>query len=136
LLKFDGHRLLKDCVADLNRILVAEPALYQNQFNIDGFEWVDLNHRAESIVVYKRMGKTSADDVLVILNMTPVVRSDWEVYVTGKKYKKEIFNSDAVKYWGSGNVYNPVIRCELMDNTQKEYRLIVNLPPLSGIILK
>ena len=128
--------MLKDCIADLNKLLKAEAGLYEKQFSPEGFEWVDLDHRAESVIVFKRKGKTNADDVLVMLNMTPVVRNDWEIIVTGKKYKKEIFNSDAVKYWGSGNVYNPVIRCELRDNTQKEYRLIVNLPPLSGIILK
>src|SRR5213075_3106975 len=92
LLQFDAHRLLKDCVADLNGLLRSEPALYQNQFNIDGFEWVDLHHRAESVIAYKRKGKKNADDLLVILNMTPVVRNNWEIEVSGKPYKTEIFN--------------------------------------------
>jgi 1,4-alpha-glucan branching enzyme len=136
LLQFDGHRLLKECVGDLNKLLKAEPALHKNQFNIEGFEWVDLNHRAESVIVFKRKGGTKGDDLLIILNMTPVVRNDWEVYVTGKKYKEEIFNSDQQKYWGTGDVFNPEIRCELVDKTEKKYKLIVNLPALSGIILK
>ena len=136
LLQFDCHRLLKDCVAELNRLLKSEPALYQNQFNIQGFEWVDLNHRAESVVVYKRKGKKRGDDLLVILNLTPVVRNDWETEVTGKRYLKEIFNSDSKLYWGTGDVYNPDIRSELIDKNQKKYRLTVNLPALGGIILK
>ena len=57
LLQYDGHRMLKDCVRDLNFLLRGEPALYENQFNIYGFEWVDLNHRAESVVCYRRKGK-------------------------------------------------------------------------------
>jgi 1,4-alpha-glucan branching enzyme len=117
-------------------LLKKEPALYENQFKIDGFEWIDLNHRAESVIVYKRKGKKKADDVLVILNMTPVVRNDWEIYTQGKEYTVEIFNSDALKYWGTGNVYNPDIRCELIDKERKEYKLTVNLPPLAGVILK
>jgi len=136
LLQYDGHRLLKDCVTDLNKLLQSEPALYENQFNIYGFEWIDLNHRDESVIVYKRMGKEKAGDLLIILNMTPVVRNDWEIYVGEKAYAKEIFNSDKTIYWGNGNVYNPEIRSELVDKAQKRYKLIVNLPPLACIILK
>jgi 1,4-alpha-glucan branching enzyme len=136
LLQYDGHRLLKDCIADLNKLLRSEPAMYENQFNIHGFEWVDLNHRAETVTVYKRKGKKRSDDLLVILNMTPVVRNDWEIYVGEKAYTKEIFNSDKIIYRGSGDVYNPEIRCELVDKDQKKYRIRVNLPPLACIILK
>lgn len=136
LLNFDSHRLLRNCVASLNQLLKAEPALYQYQFNHKGFEWVDLDHRQETVVAYKRKGKKRADDLLVILNLTPVVRKDWEVIVSGKKYSREIFNSDAKEYWGSANVFNPDIRSQTLDVRQKKYKLLVNLPPLSGIILK
>jgi 1,4-alpha-glucan branching enzyme len=136
LLQFDAHRLLKDCVSDLNGLLRAEPALFENQFNKFGFEWVDLEHRQESVIAYLRKGKQKEDDILVILNMTPVVRMDWEIYVKEKPYKAEIFNSDKAIYWGTGNVYNPEIRCELVDKAQKIYRLRVNLPALASIILK
>jgi 1,4-alpha-glucan branching enzyme len=136
LLQYDGHRLLKDYVRNLNRLLKAEPAMFQNQFSLKGFEWVDLNHRQESVVVYKRKGNKKTDDLLVILNLTPVVRQDWEVYADGKVYTKEILNSDDKKFWGSANVFNPEIRCTLVDKGQKKYKLTVNLPPLGGIILK
>lgn len=136
LLQHDSHRLLKDCVADLNKILVAEPALFQNQFNIHGFEWVDLNHRAESVICYRRRGKKKTDDLLIVLNLTPVVRNDWDIYVQNKAFTKEIFNSDSTKYWGTGNVFNPDIRSELVDKDEKLYKLTLNLPPLAAIILK
>ena len=136
LLQFDCHRLLKDCLADLNKLLKDEPALHEQQFNMDGFQWVDLNHREESVVVYKRIGKKKGNELLVILNLTPVVRNDWEIWVSGKPYTKEIFNSDKKIYWGTGDVFNPDIRCELVDKNQKMYKLTVNLPPLSGIVLK
>lgn len=136
LLQFDGHRLLKDCVSDLNKLLKAEPALYQNQFNKSGFEWIDLNHRQESVIVFRRMSKQKDEDLLIILNMTPVVREDWEVTVSGKPYTQEIFNSDKTIYFGTGNIYNPGIRSVLIDKEKKSYRLKVNLPPLAGIILK
>ena len=136
LLQHDKHKKLKDCVADLNKLLRNEPALYQNQFNIYGFEWVDLDHREESVAVYRRKGKEKDDDLLVILNMTPIVRQDWEIYIRGKSYEKEIFNSDKAIYWGTGNVYNPDIRCELIDKEQEIFRIRINLPPLAGLVLK
>jgi 1,4-alpha-glucan branching enzyme len=136
LLQYDAHRLLKACVADLNKLLRDEPAMYQEQFNTNGFAWVDLEHRAESVISFKRSGRKKKDDILVILNMTPVVRMDWEIEVSGKHYKQEIFNSDKTIYWGTGDVFNPAIRSKLVDKDQKIYRLTVNLPALGGIILK
>lgn len=136
LLQYDCHRMLKDCVTGLNNLLRNEPALYENQFSIYGFEWVDLNHRSETVVVYRRKGKNKEDDLLIILNLTPVVHNDWDVYVTGKAFSMEIFNSDAKKYWGTGDVYNPTIRCERSDDENETYKITVNLPPLAAIILK
>ncbi len=136
LLQFDCHRLLKDCVTELNRLLKSEPALYQEQFNVKGFEWVDLNHRDDSVIAYRRKGKLKSDDLLIILNMTPVVRNDWQLEVTGRRYTTEIFNSDKKNYWGTGDVNNPEIRSQLIDKNQKKYKLTVNLPALAGIILK
>jgi 1,4-alpha-glucan branching enzyme len=123
-------------VKDLNNLLQTNPALYENQFNIHGFEWVDLYHRDECVIVYGRKGKNKEDDLLIILNLTPEPRLDWEIYLTGKTYSSEIFNSDSEKYWGSGDVYNPTIRQELVNEDEKKYRLIVNIPPLAGIVLK
>jgi 1,4-alpha-glucan branching enzyme len=103
---------------------------------MDGFEWVDVNHRDESVIVYKRKGKKSSDDLLIILNLTPVPRMDWEIEVQGKSFTKEIFNSDSTKYWGSGTVYNPAVRKMVLNREEKKYKIMVNLPALSGIILK
>ena len=136
LLQYDAHRGLQTCVKDLNKLLVAQEALYKKQFSPDGFEWVDLNHREESVVVYKRTGRQTEDDLLIILNLTPVVRTDWQITVKGKIYREELFNSDAAKYGGAGTVYNPELRVETVDATENSYKLVVNLPPLAGIILK
>jgi 1,4-alpha-glucan branching enzyme len=136
LLQFEPHKKLQTCVSDLNKLLTAQPALYENQFNIHGFEWVDLNHRQECVVVYRRKGKEEAEDLLVILNLTPVVRWNWSIEITGRTYEKEIFNSDAEKYGGSGHVSNPEPKSELLDKEEKKYRLIVHLPALAAIVLK
>ena len=137
LLEYDPHRLLLECVKELNTVYRETPSFYEKQFEPAGFEWVDLGHRNESIVVYKRMGTNPEDDALVILNMTSVPRYGFEVTVKDKKEWKEIFNSDSKEYWGSGDVYNKEIECTLEDDNVKEtYKMMINLPPLAGIILK
>ncbi len=136
LLQFEPHSGLKACVSDLNKLLRDEPALYENQFTVYGFEWIDLNHRAESVIVYRRKGEKPKNDLLIILNLTPEVRRDWKVYANGKSEWTEIFNSDAKKYWGTGNVFNPEILTTLVDKKEKRYEINLHLPPLGVIVLK
>lgn len=136
LLSESSHRLLQHCVKDLNHLYKKEPALYEKQFDSEGFEWIDLNHRDQCILVYKRKGNQEKDDLLVILNMKPQPWYDVEINVKGKKNWKEIFNSDSKDYWGAGDVYNPLVRSEVIDTEENTYKLTLNLPPLAGIILK
>ncbi|HEY6976274.1 MAG TPA: 1,4-alpha-glucan branching protein GlgB, partial [Chitinophagaceae bacterium] len=136
LLNFVSHGGIKYCVQKLNELYRNEPALYEKQFEPEGFEWIDLNHRSESVIVYKRKGKKHKDDVLVILNMTPVVHYDWEVHVHGKSEWKEIFNSDSKEFWGTGDAYNPDIKTEHVYKSDNWYKLKVHLPALAGIVLK
>jgi 1,4-alpha-glucan branching enzyme len=136
LLEFDLHSQLQQCICDLNGLLKDQPALYEEQFSMDGFEWLNLDFRQESIVSYRRKGKKPKNDLLIILNMTPVVRMDWQVKVKGKEFTKEIFNSDAKKYGGTGNIFNPVILFEKNEEEENSYLLHLNLPPLGAIIIK
>ena len=136
LLQHPSHGGMKYCVQQLNQLYQSEPALYEKQFEPGGFEWVDLNHRSDSVMVYKRKGKKEKDDVIVILNVTPVVRHDWEIYVHGKGKWTEIFNSDSKEFWGTGDVYNPTIQSKLVDKPSKCYQLKVHLPALGAVVLR
>jgi 1,4-alpha-glucan branching enzyme len=136
LVQFDPHKLLQACVRDLNLLYRSHPAFYEKQFDAAGFEWGDLSHRDEAVITYKRKCGKTKEEILVILNMTPVARHNWEVYVNGKENWKEIFNSDQEQYWGTGDVYNPVIKSELVNKKEKRYKLTLHLPPLAGIVLK
>jgi 1,4-alpha-glucan branching enzyme len=139
LLQFENHRKLQECVKDLNHLLTSQPALYQNQFNIHGFEWIDLNHREDCVIVYRRRGKNEDDDILVILNVAPLPKWDWEIELTGHFYQQELFNTDLQKYGGSGHVTNPHIRIYEQGAEEaeyKKYKLIINLPPMAALVLK
>ncbi|MFZ9661171.1 MAG: 1,4-alpha-glucan branching protein GlgB [Chitinophagaceae bacterium] len=136
LLQHDSHKKLQTCVKELCMLYRNEPALYEKQFDIGGFEWLNLDHRQESVITFKRKGDDPNNDILVILNMTPVVRKEWKFTVYGKSNWNEIFNSDAIKFWGTGDVYNPNIVSTLINEESEQYELTVHLPPLGGIVLK
>lgn len=136
LLQFDPHKKLQQCVKALNHLYKTEPALYECQFEPGGFEWIDLNHRAEGVMVYRRKGKNVEDDLLVILNTTPVVRLDWKVLVYDKEDWKEIFNSDKVEYHGSGHVYNPTPKVTLVDKNSSLYEINCHLPALGAVVFR
>jgi len=136
LLRFDCHKMLQECVKDLNRLYRDEPALHQLQFAFGGFEWVDLHHRSESVIAYRRKAKNRKKDLLIVLNMTPVVRRDWKLRVKGKPAWKEVFNSDSEKYWGTGKVFNPSPSCTLVDKKNRVFEINLHLPALGAVILQ
>ena len=136
LLDFESHGGMKYCVQKLNELYKNYPALYFNQFNTHGFEWIDLNHRTDGIMVYKRKGLKPKDEVLVVLNTTPMVRNDWEISLQGKYKWKEIFNSDSKEYWGTGDVFNPeLIIGKKVDSKSKWYKIKVHLPAFGAVVL-
>ena len=136
LLQFEPHKGLQTCVKDLCFLLREQPAMYEEQFHTHGFEWIDLNHRPESVIVYRRKGTDPKNDLLVILNMTPEVRHDWKVQVYGKEIWQEIFNSNDKKYWGTGDVFNPEILVTELDKNSALFEINVQLPPLGAIVLR
>lgn len=133
LLQFDPHKKLQKFVSVLCHLYREQPALYEKQFDADGFEWVDVNHRQESVMVYLRKGIQPIHDLLIILNMTPVVRNDWRVKIQEEGPWTEILNSDDRSFYGTGDVYNPIVRTVAEAEC---WQLLVNLPALGGIVLK
>ena len=136
LLAHPSHGGMKYCVQKLNELYTSKPALYELQFDPTGFEWIDLQHRSESVMAFKRKGKNPAHDIVVIINATPVVRHDWKISVQGKQEWQEIFNSDHQDFWGTGVVYNPLVPCVCVDAYKKWYELTLQLPALSAVVLQ
>ena len=136
LLQYEPHEKLKYCVQKLNELYRSIPALYEYQFDKRGFEWVDLDHRNECVIVYKRMGKKKKDDVLIIFNMTPVERYNWKIKIPGKSSWKQIFCSDDVEFWGTGKFSDQKVTTEIVDKKNKLYEINLTLPALSAIVLQ
>ncbi|MFN5423176.1 MAG: alpha amylase C-terminal domain-containing protein, partial [bacterium] len=136
LLQYDCHAGLKLCVRDLTHLLTSETALHQQQFSFEGFYWHDLDHREESIVAFKRIGKRKDDEIIVLLNMTPVERSAWVVNVDENTSWREIFNSDAKAYWGTGHFINDAVLSSKKGVNSNLDSIELCLPPLGAVLLK
>ncbi|MBS1744436.1 MAG: 1,4-alpha-glucan branching protein GlgB [Bacteroidetes bacterium] len=136
LLQHDSHHKMQLCVKDLNHIYRNEPAMYEYQFEQRGFEWIELNKREEGVVMYKRKGKHRDDDLLVILNLSNQVFTDWKMQVKGKNHWREIFNSNNIAYWGTGENTNEQLRINPIDKKKKICEIIVDIPALSAMIFR
>ncbi|MGI9441844.1 MAG: 1,4-alpha-glucan branching protein GlgB, partial [Rubripirellula sp.] len=136
LLDFENHRGVQQMVADLNRMVVENPALHQLDFSEDGFEWVDCLNARDSILVYLRKGLDCTPPLLVCANMTPVVRYDYEVGVPCSGYWKEIFNSDSTTYGGTNIGNFPGRETTGHGHHDRPDSILVNLPPLATTIFR
>lgn len=140
LLKWDSHRGIQKLVADLNHLLTSEKSLYQGDFHGSGFQWVDCQNAAASVLGYLRKTPNSESEVdehlLVCSNFTPVVR-DYRMGVPSPGKYVEIFNSDKTCYGGSGVENTSPIQA---DSNVPYHGLAASiplkLPPLATIILK
>lgn len=134
LLKHPTHAGLQQYVKALNHLYTSEPALFENQFDPNCFEWVHLADQENSIIVYARKG-VNGEVILVALNMTPIPREDYPIGIPWKHSFKEILSSDAPAYHGSGVVNKGTIKPRA-GSFGKPYDIILRLPPLGATILK
>lgn len=136
LLEHWPHEKLQECVRALNYHYRHEPALYLKQFEVDGFEWVDINHKEDGILVFKRKANAPKDDILVVMNITNIPKNQWEITLKGKNKWKEIFNTDDEKYFGSGNYLNPNPETKLIDKKLRRFKLKVNIGAFALMMFK
>jgi 1,4-alpha-glucan branching enzyme len=136
LLEHTKHQGIKKMVTALNRLYKYEPALYEKSFDESGFEWIEGGDAESSILAYLRKGFKSDDDVLVLLNLTPVFRKEWRIGLPTKGVWKILLNSDNQKFYGSAILNDTTIQSEEIAWHGKKHSALVNLPPLSGLVLK
>ena len=135
LLNDPGHAGLQRIVGDLNRLYAAEPALHEGDCEPWGFEWVIGDAAAISAFAYLRRAK-SGESVLVLLNMTPVVRHDFRIGVPEQGFWTELLNSDAGVYGGSDVGNAGGVEAEQVPAHGRDWSLNLTLPPLAALVLK
>jgi 1,4-alpha-glucan branching enzyme len=131
----EGHAGVMRFVGDLNRLYRAEPALHQLDFTPDGFEWVSDDSQT-SVLVFLRRPATGGTLLLVACNFTPVPRTNVVVGVPHDGLWREILNSDATNYGGSGWGNLGGVRAAPVPSNGRPHSVTLTLPPLSVIVLR
>lgn len=136
LLDYEVHKGAQTLVKDLNKLYKTEPALFEKQFSHEGFEWIDHSDHQNSVMTYVRKGNNEEDNLLVILNFTPIPRNDYRIGLPKKGTLIEVFNSDAKKYNGTGDFETSNLTSDAKEWNGKENSIAINLPPLAMLAFK
>ena len=116
---------------ELNRLYCEEPALHEYDFDSSGFQWVDFSNADESIISFIRYNLDKTKLLLFTFNMTPVVRSDYILGVPFDGYYKEILNSNAEQFGGTGIGNLGGITAESVPRFEFPFSVRVTLSPLA-----
>jgi 1,4-alpha-glucan branching enzyme len=117
-------------VEDLNRTYRTQPALFQEDFSPAGFEWIDANDSDESILTYIRRSSAANQVILAVCNFTPVPRYNYRIGVPRSGVWREILNSDATLYGGSGQGNMGAVETDPVPFHGRPSSLALTVPPL------
>jgi 1,4-alpha-glucan branching enzyme len=129
------HAAIRRWVSDLNALYRIEPALYEVDFETAGFAWVDCRDRDASVLAYLRRSRAGTP-LLVVCNFTPIVRSNYTVGVPQAGSWREVLNSDAQPYGGSGAGNFGAVVAAPVPAHGYTHALSLTLPPLGALLLK
>ena len=136
LLRHEPHAGVQRWVRDLNALYRAEPALHELDFEPPGFEWIDCSDAEASVVSFLRRGRREGEWIAVVCSFTPVPRAPYRIGVPRGGLWRELANSDAKEYGGSGWGNFGEVTASTLPSHGRPYSLELALPPLSCLFLK
>ncbi|MEJ2515979.1 MAG: 1,4-alpha-glucan branching protein GlgB, partial [Gammaproteobacteria bacterium] len=135
LLAEPGHRGVKDLVRDLNRFYADHAALWELDDSPEGFSWIDYSDAEQGVVAFVRHDRARAAPVLVVCNLTPVVREGYRVGLPSGGAWREAMNTDAAIYGGSNVGNSGRVEAEAVASHGRSFSVALTLPPLATIYL-
>lgn len=134
LLDYESHRMMRHYVRTLNCLYKETPALWENDFSWEGFQWIISDDDAQSVIAFRRIDR-KGNEIVAICNFTPVVRENYRVGLPCFGDWVELFNSDLAEF-GGNNVRNASIAAEPVPSHGLEQSAALTLPALSVLLLK
>jgi 1,4-alpha-glucan branching enzyme len=135
LLGSERHDGLLRCVSDLATMYRDEPALHDGDVDPVGFEWIDASDWEDSVVSYVRRTRDGSREVIVIVNLTPVTRTNYRVGVPRRGFWAERLNTDATVYGGSGTGNHGGTTSMPLPCHGRDHSVLLTLPPLAVLVL-
>lgn len=134
LLAEKNNRGMKDYVKELLQIYRKYPAMYEFDNSWEGFAWMNADDKDNSVYSFIRKSSTGKNNLLFVLNMTPIKRDGYRVPVPQKKKFKLLLNSDEERFGGFGNAAVTEVSSEARPYHYQDYSLSVDLPPYGALI--
>ena len=134
LLESNWHSGIQKENIDLNQLYRNTPALYDLDFEHQGFDWIDCHDSEQSIISYIRRARDGSF-VIMVMNFTPVLRLNYRLGVPKSGEYIELFNSDAGCYGGSNQGNGAGLHTDDVAWMNQEQSLALTVPPLAGLIL-
>ena len=127
------HQGMSRWLSDLNALYAGRPALHQRDCQVGGFEWIDCNDAETSVVSFLRRSADPTQSIAVICNFTPVPRQNYHVGVPHGGIWRELLNSDAQDYGGSGMGNCGWVEAAPVTLHGRSHSLTLTLPPLAAL---
>jgi len=132
MLDYPMHACLQRYVRDLNRFYLSQPALWAQDNSWNGFKWIDVNNSGYSVLSFRRMDE-SGQELICVINMTPQHHNYFSLGATQPGSYEELFNSDRVRYGGSGTRNKPVTAYKELC-FDLPYKITFELPGLTALV--
>ena len=136
LVEHERHRQLQLFVQDLNKLYRTQPALFQIDFSWTGFEWIDFRDVDNSIISFIRKGHEGVPPVITVANFTPMIRSGYRLGMPRPGFYRELLNTDASQYGGSGVGNQGGITADDIPWQGQPFSALLTLPPLAVLYLQ
>lgn len=130
------HKGLQHWVKDLNTVLREDPSLHDLDFQPDGFRWIECHDSEQSILAFLRRGKRTKSVLVCVFNFTPVPRHGYGIGVPFQGHWKEVLNSDAEIYGGSGQGNFGGLSSVPTPSHGFSQSITLTLPPLGAVAFR
>ncbi|MDE2383342.1 MAG: 1,4-alpha-glucan branching protein GlgB [Alphaproteobacteria bacterium] len=136
LLDGEPHKGMQDLLRDLNHLYARVPALHARDCEPEGFEWLLADEAEASVFAWARHDGEGGDIIVSVSNFTSVPRPDYRLPLPRDGKWKEVLNTDATPYWGSGLGNGGAITADAGPSHNKPASALITLPPLATVYFK
>ena len=136
LMEYQNHDQMKAYVKALNQLYCSQPALYEMDYEPEGFEWISCTYDKENIVIFIRRSKKEEETLLFVCNFVPVAREKFQLGVPFAGKYKEILNSDAKQFGGEGMTNPRVKQSKEEEKDNRANSITINLAPMSVCVFQ
>jgi 1,4-alpha-glucan branching enzyme len=130
------HAGVQRLLGHLNRVYAYEQALHSRDVDAGGFEWINADDAENSVLAFARRGEDESRPIVAVYNFTPIPRHNYRIGVSHPGFYREIVNSDAREYGGSGQGNMGGVEAAPAPHHGRPFSLNMTLPPLAAVYLK